>query len=49
MKTAMVKETDVRVRDAVMLQLDWDPQVDASAVGVTAKDGAGLRSRGAIA
>lgn len=40
MKTAMVKETDVRVRDAVMLQLDWDPQVDASAVGVTARDGA---------
>ena len=33
-------ETDVRLRDAVMRQLDWDPEVDASAVGVGAKAGA---------
>ena len=39
MTTASLSETDVRVRDAVMRQLDWDPEVDASAVGVAAKDG----------
>jgi osmotically-inducible protein OsmY len=39
MTTASITETDVRVRDAVMKQLDWDPEVDASAVGVAAKDG----------
>jgi osmotically-inducible protein OsmY len=37
--TASLTETDVRVRDAVMRQLEWDPEVDASAVGVAAKDG----------
>ena len=37
--TANLTEADVRVRDAVMRQLEWDPQVDASAVGVAAKDG----------
>jgi osmotically-inducible protein OsmY len=31
---------DVRVRDAVVRQLYWDPQVDASAVGVAVNDGA---------
>jgi osmotically-inducible protein OsmY len=36
----MLKEADVRVRDAVMQQLDWDPEVDARAVGVAAEDGA---------
>jgi osmotically-inducible protein OsmY len=30
---------DLRVRDAVRRQLDWEPEVDASAVGVAAKDG----------
>jgi osmotically-inducible protein OsmY len=39
MTTATLTETDVRVRDAVMRQLDWDPEVDASAVGVAAKHG----------
>lgn len=39
MTTASITETDVRVRDAVMKQLDWDPEVDAGAVGVAAKDG----------
>jgi osmotically-inducible protein OsmY len=31
---------DVRVRDAVMRQLYWDPQVDTSAIGVSVNDGA---------
>jgi osmotically-inducible protein OsmY len=37
--TATLTEADVRVRDAVMRQLDWDPEVDASAVGVAAQHG----------
>jgi len=37
--TAALTEADVRVRDAVMRQLDWDPEMDASAVGVAAKGG----------
>ncbi len=32
-------ETDVRVREEVQRQLDWDPDVDNSAVGVVAKNG----------
>ena len=32
-------EADVRLRDAVIAQLDWDPQVDASAVAVAARHG----------
>jgi osmotically-inducible protein OsmY len=40
MSTATLSEADVRVRDGVMRQLEWDPQVEASAVGVAAKDGA---------
>ena len=39
MTTATLTEADVRVRDAVMRQLDWDPEVDASAVGVAARNG----------
>jgi osmotically-inducible protein OsmY len=39
MTTATLTEADVRVREAVMRQLDWDPEVDASAVGVAAKRG----------
>lgn len=31
---------DTRARDSVLRELEWDPQVDASAVGVTVKDGA---------
>lgn len=38
MTTATITGTDVRVRDAVVRQLDWDPQVDASDIGVTARD-----------
>jgi osmotically-inducible protein OsmY len=37
--TATLTDADVRVRDAVMRQLDWDPEMDASAVGVAAKNG----------
>jgi osmotically-inducible protein OsmY len=40
MTTASLSNTDVRVRDAVMRQLEWDPEVEAAAVGVTARDGA---------
>lgn len=40
MTTATLTETDVRVRDAVVRQLDWDPEVDGSAVGVAARSGA---------
>ena len=39
MTTATLTDADVRVRDAVMRQLDWDPEVDASAVGVAARMG----------
>jgi osmotically-inducible protein OsmY len=35
----MLSDADVRVRDAVTRQLDWDPEVDASAIGVAAKSG----------
>jgi osmotically-inducible protein OsmY len=39
MTTASLTGTDVRLRDAIIRQLDWDPEVDDSAVGVAAKDG----------
>jgi osmotically-inducible protein OsmY len=39
MTTATLTELDIRLRDAVLDQLDWDPAVDSSAIGVTAKDG----------
>ena len=39
MSTGTLSEIDIRVRDHVVRQLDWDPEVDAGAVGVTAKDG----------
>jgi osmotically-inducible protein OsmY len=39
MARATLSDTDVRLRDAVVQQLDWDPEVDASAVGVAARDG----------
>jgi osmotically-inducible protein OsmY len=38
MTTASITGTDVHVRTAVVRQLDWDPEVDASAIGVTADD-----------
>lgn len=40
MTTASLSETDTLVRDAVMRQLEWDTEVDASEVGVAARDGA---------
>ena len=39
MSTATMTDKDARVRDHVQQQLEWDPQVDASAIGVAAKDG----------
>lgn len=39
MTTSTMTDKDVRVRDAVQQQLEWDPEVDASAIGVAAKDG----------
>ena len=37
MTTASLTGTDVRLRDAIIRQLDWDPEVDNSAIGVAAK------------
>jgi osmotically-inducible protein OsmY len=39
MATATLTSPDTRTRDAVISQLDWDPQVDASAIGVAAMGG----------
>ena len=39
MTTANLTPSDIRLRDAVMRQLAWDPEVDASAVGVSATEG----------
>ena len=38
MTTAHLTDRDVRTRQAVMHQLEWDPAVDASAIGVAARD-----------
>jgi osmotically-inducible protein OsmY len=38
MATAQLAETDLRLKDSVVRQLEWDPAVDASAIGVTARD-----------
>ena len=40
MTTAAMTEADVRVRDRVLRELEWDPEVDASGIGVTAEGGA---------
>ena len=32
-------DTDISMKDAVMRQLEWDPEVDASAIGVAARGG----------
>lgn len=40
MSTATLTDKDLRSRDAVMQQLAWDPAVDASGIGVTARTGA---------
>jgi osmotically-inducible protein OsmY len=39
MSTATLSNLDLQVRDRVLHQLEWDPEVDASGVGVTAKNG----------
>lgn len=39
MTTASISGTDVRLRDTVIRHLDWDPGLDASAIGVTAHEG----------
>ena len=40
MTTALLTDRDLRMRKFVMQQLEWDPAVDASAIGVAARDGA---------
>lgn len=39
MSTGALSDVDVRVREHVVHQLDWDPEIDASEIGVSAKDG----------
>jgi osmotically-inducible protein OsmY len=39
MTTATLNETDRALRDAVVQQLEWDSEVDASAIGITAQGG----------
>jgi osmotically-inducible protein OsmY len=39
MTTAALTGADVRLRDSVIRELDWDSEVDDSAIGVAAKDG----------
>jgi osmotically-inducible protein OsmY len=40
MTTAHLTDKDTRIRHSVAQQLEWDPSVDASEIGVTAKQGA---------
>ena len=40
MSTATLTDNDLRVRNGVTQQLEWDPAVDASRVGVSARNGA---------
>ena len=40
MSIATLTDKNVRLREAVVQQLEWDPAVDASGVGVTAREGA---------
>jgi osmotically-inducible protein OsmY len=40
MSTATLSDTDVQLRNAVQRQLEWDPEVDAASIGVTASGGA---------
>jgi osmotically-inducible protein OsmY len=39
MSTATITGTDIRLRKAIVRQLDWDTRVDASAIGAAVKDG----------
>lgn len=40
MTTVNLTDADIRLRDAVQRQLEWDPEVDAGAIGVAARSGA---------
>jgi osmotically-inducible protein OsmY len=40
MSTISLTDLDMQLRDHVVRQLDWDPEVDAAGVGVTARNGA---------
>ena len=40
MTTALLTDRDLRTRKFVTQQLEWDPSVDASGIGVAARDGA---------
>ena len=40
MSIATLTDKDLRVRDSVMKQLEWDPAVDAGRIGVSARAGA---------
>lgn len=39
MSTAVLNRADEMVRNSVLHQLDWEPEFDASAIGVTVEDG----------
>lgn len=40
MSTATLSDQDLKLRDAVLEQLEWDPAVDVSGIGVAAREGA---------
>jgi osmotically-inducible protein OsmY len=39
MATALITRTDEQVREAVLFQLEWEPDFDETAIGVTAEGG----------
>src|SRR4026207_839808 len=39
MGTSLLWQTDTQLHDAVQHQLDWDPEIDATGIAVTASDG----------
>lgn len=39
MSIATLSRADTRVRDAVLFQLEWEPDLDATGIGVTAEEG----------
>lgn len=39
MSTAALTDLDLQIREHVIHQLDWDPEVDASSIGVAATNG----------
>ena len=40
MSIATLAQHDVKLREAVLRQVQWDPEVDAAGIGVTTDDGA---------